>query len=323
MGKVKYKFNKDTLNYDEVVVSRWKRVFRILTYISASIFIAFIYYIIYSSFFDTPKERELKRECEMLTSYYQTLNKKFDRVDNVLKDIQQRDDNIYRSIYATEPIPWEKRVAGIGGASRNDELDALPNSDLVKSTSDRLDDIARRLYVQSRSFDEIINLVKNKEDMLRSIPAIQPISNRDLKRVASPFGMRIHPFYKVPKEHHGMDFTASSGTEIFATGDGVVKTVDHSKRGYGNKVVINHGYNYTTLYAHMSKIIVHKGQKIKRGQVIGYVGSTGMSMAPHLHYEVRISNKPVDPINYYFNDLTPAQFDKMIQLAANSGQAFD
>ncbi|MCT4639631.1 MAG: M23 family metallopeptidase [Bacteroidales bacterium] len=323
MGKVKYKFNKDTLNYDEVVVSKWKRVFRLLTYVSASIFIAFIYYIIYSSFFDTPKERELKRECEMLTSYYQTLNKKFDRVDNVLKDIQQRDDNIYRSIYATEPIPWEKRVAGIGGASRNSELDALPNSDLVKNTSDRLDDIARRLYVQSRSFDEIISLVKNKEDMLRSIPAIQPISNRDLKRVASPFGMRIHPFYKVPKEHHGMDFTASSGTEIFATGDGVIKTVDHSKRGYGNKVVINHGYNYSTLYAHMSKIIVRKGQKVKRGQVIGYVGSTGMSMAPHLHYEVRISNKPVDPINYYFNDLTPEQFDKMIQLAANSGQAFD
>lgn len=323
MSKSKYKFNHETLSFIKVRPSLKQKLIRGLTYLMATIVITIAYYSIYTSFFDTPKERGLKREREELILQFEMLNGKYSQVESVLKDIQQRDENIYRTIFEAEPIPSSIRSAGIGGADRYSELEGLSNSEIVIEATKKLDRLAKQIYIQTKSFDEIIDLAKNKEVMTRSIPAIQPISNKDLTRVASPFGVRIHPYYKVLKMHTGMDFTASTGTEVYATGDGVIVDVDHSKRGYGNTIIIDHGFGYKTLYAHLSEILVRPGKSVKRGEVIGLVGSTGMSLAPHLHYEVRKQDDPINPINFYFNDLTPEQYDRIIVLAANSGQSLD
>lgn len=323
MPKSKYKFNHETLSFIKVKRSLKERFLRGFTYSLATIVITIVYYSIYTSFFDTPKERGLKRERNELLNQFDTLNRKYSRIEVVLKDIQQRDVNIYRTIFEAEPIPLSIRSAGIGGTDRYSELEGLSNSDLVVEATKKLDQLTKQVYIQTKSFDEIIDLAKGKEIMARCIPAIQPISNKDLTRVASPFGVRIHPFYKVLKMHSGMDFTAPIGTEVYATGDGVIVGVDHSKRGYGNTIIIDHGYGYKTLYAHLSEILVRPGKKVRRGEVIGLVGSTGMSLAPHLHYEVRKQDDPINPINFYFNDLTPEQYDKIITIAANSGQSLD
>ena len=215
------------------------------------------------------------------------------------------------------------REGGIGGVNRYEELEGYDYSDIVIETSMRLDKILKKVYVQSKSFDDLITMAEEKEEMLRAIPAIQPISNKDLKRTASGWGYRIHPIYKIRKFHYGMDFTAPTGTEIYSTGDGTIVSLKSSKRGLGNHIIIDHGYGYTTIYAHMSRFNVRQGQKVKRGDVIGYVGSTGLSTAPHLHYEVKLNGKNVDPANYYFNDLSPDEYERMIELAMKSGQSFD
>lgn len=323
MPKSKYRFNPESLSFVREYISIRKRIGRIATYLSASIVVAVIYYIIFSLFFDTPSERGLKREKEELLVHFELLNGRFEQVNAVMEDLQKRDDNIYRVIFEAEPIPSTVREAGIGGVDRYSELEGLSNGDIVIETAKKLDLIAKKAYIQSKSLDELENLAKRKEDMLRSIPAIQPISNNDLKRIASSFGMRIHPFYKVPKMHTGMDFTAPTGTDIYATGDGVVQKVDYSQRGYGNHVVIDHGFGYATLYAHMHSISVRPGQKVKRGSVIGQVGNTGMSVAPHLHYEVHKAGKQINPINYFFNDLTPEEYEKVIELSSLPTQSFD
>lgn len=323
MPKSKYKFNHETLSFIKVKASFKQKLARGLTYLMSTIVITIVYYSIYTSFFDTPKERGLKREREELLLQFELLNGKYEQVEAVLKDIQQRDENIYRTIFEAEPIPLSIRSAGIGGADRYSELENLSNSELVIEATKKLDRITKEIYIQTKSFDEIIELAKNKEEMVKSIPAIQPISNNDLTRVASPFGVRIHPYYKVLKMHTGMDFTAPSGTEVYSTGDGVIVDVDRSKRGYGNTIIIDHGFGYKTLYAHLSEILVGVGRKVKRGEVIGLVGNTGMSLAPHLHYEVRKQDEPINPVNFYFNDLTPEQYEKIIILAANSGQSLD
>ncbi|MDX9853358.1 MAG: M23 family metallopeptidase [Tenuifilaceae bacterium] len=323
MPKSKYRFNPESLSFVREHISIRKRIGRIATYLSASIVVAVIYYIIFSLFFDTPSERGLKREKEELLVHFELLNRRFEQVSAVMEDLQKRDDNIYRVIFEAEPIPSTVREAGIGGVDRYSELEGLSNGDIVIETAKKLDLIAKKAYIQSKSLDELENLAKRKEEMLRSIPAIQPISNNDLKRIASSFGMRIHPFYKVPKMHTGMDFTAPTGTDIYATGDGVVQKVDYSQRGYGNHVVIDHGFGYATLYAHMHSISVRPGQKVKRGSVIGQVGNTGMSVAPHLHYEVHKAGKQINPINYFFNDLTPEEYEKVIELSSLPTQSFD
>jgi len=323
MPKSKYKFNHETLSFIKVNHTLKDKIVRGLTYLMGTIVITIVYYSIYTSFFDTPKERGLRREKDELLFQFDILNGKYNQIEAVLKDIQQRDENIYRTIFEAEPIPLSIRTAGFGGADRYSELEGLSNSDIVIESYKKLDKLSNEVYVQTRSFDEIIALAKNKELMTKSIPTIQPISNKDLTRVASPFGVRIHPFYKVLKMHTGMDFTAPTGTEVYATGDGVVIDADHSKRGYGNTVIIDHGFGYKTLYAHLSEILVRSGKTVKRGEVIGLVGSTGMSLAPHLHYEVRKNDEPINPINFYFNDLTPEQYERIIVIATNSGQSLD
>jgi murein DD-endopeptidase MepM/ murein hydrolase activator NlpD len=245
------------------------------------------------------------------------------QVEKVLDEIQERDDNIYRVIFEADPIPNSIRKQGFGGINRYEKLLGLSNSELMINTSKKIDQLTKQLYLQSKSFDEVIDLAKNKSNMLASIPAIQPVANKDLKRMASGYGYRIHPIYKTRKMHYGMDFSAKTGTEIYATGDGVVSKIKRSKRGYGNYVKINHGFGYETLYAHMSKYIVKKGQRVKRGEVIGYVGNSGISTAPHLHYEVRKDNKKINPMNFYYNDLSPEEYEKMLEISLQSNQSLD
>jgi murein DD-endopeptidase MepM/ murein hydrolase activator NlpD len=283
----------------------------------------FLIYIAASKLIDSPKEKLLKKENNQLKAQYELVNKRMDQLTVVLEDIERRDDEIYRIIFEAEPIPKEIREAGFGGVNRYKKLDGFRNSELIKESAQKLDQITKQLYIQSKSFDEVHDMAVRKEEMLASIPAIQPVSNKDLKRMASGYGMRMHPIYKRRKMHTGMDFSAERGTEIYATGAGKVIHVEKSRRGYGNHVIIDHGYGYQTLYAHMSKFSVRRGEKIKRGQVIGYVGNTGTSVAPHLHYEVIKNGEKVNPINYYFNDLTPEEYEKMIEFASQPTQSFD
>jgi murein DD-endopeptidase MepM/ murein hydrolase activator NlpD len=279
--------------------------------------------MIFYQFFDSPKEKRLKLEIQNLTSQYEVINNDMQQVETVLDEIQDRDDNIYRVIFEADPIPTSIRKQGFGGVNRYEKLLGLSNSELMINTSKKIDQLTKQLYLQSKSFDEVIDLAKNKSNMLASIPAIQPVANKDLKRMASGYGYRIHPIYKTRKMHYGMDFSAKTGTEIYATGDGIVSKIKRSKRGYGNYVKINHGFGYETLYAHMSKYIVKRGQKVKRGEVIGYVGNSGISTAPHLHYEVRKDNKKINPMNFYYNDLNPEEYEKMLEISLQSNQSLD
>jgi murein DD-endopeptidase MepM/ murein hydrolase activator NlpD len=296
---------------------------RILAYFIGSLIFALIYWIIFASFFDSPKEKALKREVEQMTIQYDLIHREMSNVENVLEDLQKTDDNLYRTIFEAEPIPSEQREGGIGGVNRYEALEGYNNSNLVIETATRLDKIRKKVYVQSKSYDELIKMAENKGDMLKSVPAIIPISNKDLTRTASGFGWRIHPYYKISKFHYGMDFTAPAGTDVYATGNGVVVDVSSSQRGLGKHITIDHGFGYTSTYAHLSNFNVRVGQRVQRGDIIGYVGSTGMSVANHLHYEIKLNGINVDPVNYYFEDLSSAEYEKMIEIASKTGQSFD
>ncbi len=323
MAKEKFKFNPESLKYDRIEFNSSDKLLRVLAYFGGSLILAFLYILVFSQFFGTPKERKLKRENHQLVSQFEIMTMKLDQVQAVLTDLEERDDNLYRTIFEAEPISNSVRVQGVGGVDRYAKLDGFDYSDLVIETAKELDALTRRVYIQSKSYDDLIEMAKNKDVMLASIPAIMPISNKDLKRTASGWGWRIHPIYKTRKFHYGMDFTAPTGTEIYATGDGKIIQVKKSRRGYGNKLVVDHGFGYRTLYGHLSRFNVKRGQKVKRGDVIGYVGNTGLSTAPHLHYEVQQNGKKVNPLNFYNNDLTAEEYQRMIEISANSGQSFD
>lgn len=323
MAKVKYRYNSESLSYDRIEKSFGKKLLVVLSYLVVLLAVAIILNLLYSGLFNTPKEKKLMRENNQLLFQYELLNERIADLESVLSDIEKRDDNIYRTIFNAEPIPRSIRDAGFGGVNRYEYLEGFDQSEIVIETAKKLDKITKAVYVQSKSYDEVINLALNREDQLACLPAIQPISNKDLTRTASGWGFRIHPIYKILKFHYGMDFTAPTGTEIYATGNGRIVTVEWSRRGYGNQIIIDHGYGYRTMYAHMSDFNVKLGQEVKRGDVIGYVGSTGLSTAPHLHFEVHLNGKKVNPINYYFNDLSPEEFDRMIEISMHSGQTFD
>jgi len=323
MAKIKYYYDTQTLSYKRIQLSKLEKTKKYLIFFSSSIFLSLVIIIMFFQFFDSPKEKRLKDEIYNLTSQYYVINNNMKQIEVVLDDIQQRDDNIYRTIFEADPIPNSIRKQGFGGVNRYKKFEGYSNSKIIINTTRKIDQLTKQLYLQSKSFDEIINLAKNKSEMLASIPAIQPVSNKNLSRMASGYGYRIHPIYKTRKLHTGMDFSAKTGTEIYATGDGVISKIRRSKRGYGNHVKINHGFGYETLYAHMSKYIVKRGQKVKRGEVIGYVGSTGTSVAPHLHYEVHKDKRRINPINFYYNDLNPEEYEKMIEISSQSNQSFD
>lgn len=323
MANTKYKFNPESLSFDKVRLGAKAVFLRLLAYIIGSVIIAVMYSFIFALFIDSPKEKALKREIAQLTLQYELINREMGNLEKVIGHLQETDDNLYRTIFGAEPIPATLRQGGVGGVNRYDELEGFNNSKIVLETTKRLDGIRKKIYVQSKSFDDLIILAKEKEDMLRSIPAILPVSTKDLTRIASGFGLRIHPVYKISKFHAGMDFTAPLGTEIYAAGDGTVSGVYSNKRGMGNYIVINHGFGYSSTYAHLDSFAVRSGQKVHRGDVIGFVGNTGMSVAPHLHYEVKLNNANVDPVNYFFNDLTAAEYESMIDIASKTGQSFD
>lgn len=323
MAKAKYRYNPHTLSYDKIELSFKDKIFRGSMILGASIIIGIGIYFVTDAFVDSPKEKQLKKDNAELLSRYSILDKKAEQLAIVLGDIQHRDDNIYRIIFEAEPIASEIREAGFGGVNRYKELENFTNAELIVNASKKLDKLSKQLYIQSKSFDEVFEMAKKKEEMLASLPAIQPVSNVDLTRMASGYGYRTDPVYKTTKFHAGMDFTAPRGTPIYATGDGKIIQADAANRGYGNHVRIKHGYGYVTLYAHMSKFNCKVGQKVKRGDVIGYVGNTGKSVGPHCHYEVRKNGNPINPVNFYFNDLTPEQYAKMLELANDPTQSLD
>ncbi len=323
MKNPKYKFNPESLSFDKISLGVRDILLRTLAILIGSVMIAVVFNFLYGLFFDTPKEKALKREIEQLTLQYELIHREMANLEKVIEHLQETDDNLYRTIFGAEPIQPTQRQAGIGGVNRYDELEGYNNSRLVIETARRLDDIRKDVYVQSKSFDELILLSREKENMLRSIPAIIPISTKDLTRIASGFGLRIHPIYKISKFHAGMDFTAPLGTEVYSSGDGTIESVNSGLRGMGNYVVINHGFGYSSLYAHLDSYSVKPGQKVHRGDVIGYVGNTGLSIAPHLHYEIKLNGLNVDPVNYFFNDLSAAEYEKMIEIASKTGQSFD
>lgn len=322
MAKKKYKINPETLAMEQVEhgFRYWVRQTGI--YILAGIVIGILFLYLFLTFFPSPREKQLLREKASLESQLEVLNNQVDQMQVVMTDLQQRDDNLYRVLFGAEPIPLSVRQGAQRKIDYYEQLAQMTNSELAADLSLKVDLLEKEIYVQAKSYDEVAQMAKEQEIRMENIPAIQPVMNKDLKRVASGYGMRIDPVYHVRKFHQGMDFTAPTGTEVFATGNAKVDFAGW-KQGYGNTVILDHGYGYKTLYAHLYKTLVRKGQKVRRSDIIALVGNTGKSTGPHLHYEVRLNNKPVDPRNYYFYDLSPEEYDQMIQLSNNFGQMLD
>ena len=323
MARKKYIFNPQTLEYEEYKTSGKKKFWSVVLYLLSTSVTAFVIVILIQNFFGSPTERRQSREIEYLKLQYDIMNDKIDNLDLLLAELEDRDDNIYRMIFEAEPIPSSVRKAGYGGSNRYMALDGYVNSDMVVSTAKRIDVLSSQLYVQSKSFDEIYDMAKNKAEMLSCIPAIMPVKGTDIYRISSHYGHRTDPFYKVTKFHGGIDFSGPVGLGIYATGDGVVTRVEINKSGYGNNIVVDHGYGYKTRYAHLHSFSVKKGDKVKRGQEIGKMGNTGKSTAPHLHYEVIKNNKAVNPINFFYNDITPEEYDKILELSQHPSQTMD
>ena len=322
MSKKKYKINPETLAMEQVEqgLGYWLRQTGI--YILAGIVLGVLFLYLFLIFFPSPREKQLLREKEALEAQLTHLHQQVDQMQIVMTDLQQRDDNLYRVLFGAEPIPMSIRQGTQRKIAYYEELASMTNSQLSADLALKVDVLEKEMYVQAKSYDDILEMAKNQEIRMKNIPAIQPVMNKDLKRVASGYGMRIDPVYHVRKFHQGMDFTAPTGTEVFATGNAKVKFTGW-KQGYGNTVILDHGFGYETLYAHLYKSLVRKGQKVRRSDIIALVGNSGKSTGPHLHYEVRLNGKPVDPRNYYFYDLSPEEYDQMIQLSNNFGQMLD
>lgn len=323
MRNVYYKYNDKTKTYDRVYPNMRSRL---LTYLRNILFWALIGvggYFIALLILGTPEDAEdLREENARLQTQYEVLSQRLDEAMEVMEDIRQRDDNLYRVMFMADPVSKDVRNATYTGTNRYEELEDLDNAALVMATTQKMDMLARKLYIQSKSFDEIVDFYKNHEDMLRHLPAIQPVSNKDLKRTASGFGYRIHPIYQTRIFHDGMDFSCDIGTPVYATADGVVKNA-RWERGYGYIVTIDHGYGYETRYAHLKSFNVKRGQKVVRGETIALSGNTGRSSGPHVHYEVLQRGRPVNPANYYFMDLDADLYDEMIRMANNHGKVMD
>ena len=323
MSKVKYYYDAESLSYKKI--KRKKRT----TFKYASVFLlgsalfGFLFVFLASQYVESPKERALKRELQNSQLQFELLNKKMKYAEDVLANVAERDNNIYRVYFEANPIPDEQRKAGFGGINRYKNLEGFDNSKLIIESNKRLDILQKQIVVQSKSLDEIAILAEDKEKLLAAIPAIQPVRNQDLKRMASGYGMRSDPFTKARKMHYGMDFSAPRGTPIYASGDGIIDRADNTATGYGNHIRINHGYGYVSLYAHLYKYNVRKNQKVKRGDLIGFVGSTGRSEGPHLHYEIFKDGEHINPINFYYGSLTAEEFNIMLQHASMENQSLD
>lgn len=323
MKKIKYYYNTHTLRYEKLETPLRVRLLQLFGFIAASIVTGMIIFAVAFRYIDSPKEKLLRQQNDDLRQNYSIMEERLKQLEMQMDELANRDNTVYRSIFEANPIPDSARIREMEKRKEVQLVQSMGSTELVKNMTAQLNNLALRMAYQERSFDDITKMVKNKEQLLASIPAIQPISNKNLTRVASGFGYRIDPIYKDRRAHMGMDFTAPRGTPIYATADGVVKDAGFNTGGFGNRVVINHGNSYETLYGHMYRIKARVGQRVKRGEVIGYVGNTGKSSGPHCHYEVHRYGSPVNPIYYFYNDLTPAQFDRLLKLAAASNQSMD
>ena len=325
MARIKYYYDTETCKYERVKVTMWDVILNLMGFLSVALILAIGIVLIYNTYFESPKEALLRKENEELVLHYQILEKNINDVNQMIIALRERDDNIYRTIFEADPIPSTIRQAGVGGAERYRALleEGLEQEELIIETNKKIDKLKKQMYIQTRSYDEIMRMAMAKSDMLASIPAIQPIHNKELTQLASGFGMRIHPIYKGRRMHWGIDFSAPRGTPVYATGDGevVLAKISYLKTGYGNQVEIDHGYGYLTKYAHMQMLVVKKGQKVKRGDLIGYVGNTGGSTAPHVHYEIIKDNKKIDPIQYMIQDISDEEYQKLLELAARENQS--
>jgi len=322
MRKVYYIYNPQTQTYDRIYPTFRQRLRGITRRLFYGMGFGVAGFLVFFIIFGSPSEKELRIENSRLLAQYNVLSRQLDESLAVLQDIQQRDDNLYRVIFQADPISPAIRKAGYGGTNRYEELLDMANAKLVINTTQKLDMLNKQLYIQSKSFDDVVELSKNHEQMLQSIPAIQPIANKDLRQTASGYGRRVDPIYGTVKLHSGMDFSAHPGTDVYAIGDGKVVKMGWES-GYGNTIIIDHGFGYRTVYAHLRDFRTKLGKKVVRGEVIGGVGSTGKSTGPHLHYEVHVKGQVVNPVNYYFMDLSPEDYERMIQIAANHGKVFD
>ncbi len=323
MARIKYYYDTESCKYERVRVSTWDIVLNFLGFIAISMILAVGMMYVYGYYFDSPKEALLKKENQELKFYYEVLNKELESVKKMLSALEVRDDNVYRVIFGSEPIPSSIRNAGVGGVNRYKDIlnEDLEMEDLVINTKSGIDRLKKKMYIQSKSYDELMELAQNKEKLYSSMPAIQPVSNKNLRRLSSGFGMRIDPILKVRQMHPGIDFSAPIGTPVYATGDGVVKMVRTSYGGYGKRVEIDHGFGFITRYAHLDSYIVKRGQEIKRGECIGYVGNTGKSTAPHLHYEIIKDHRQINPVHYFYKDLSPQEYEEILELASIENQS--
>ncbi|MCM5529495.1 M23 family metallopeptidase [Parasegetibacter sp. NRK P23] len=323
MKKVKYYYNTHTLRYEKLEVPLRVKLLRVLGFLAAAIVTAFIIVAIAFQYLDSPKEKMLRAENEAMKDDYELLDKQIRELNTRLRELETRDNEVYRSIFEANPIPDSARAKQLEQKKEEQLVASLNDIQLARSIASSIKNLTARMDAQKKSYGDIEGFIKNKEDLLASTPAIQPVSNADLKRLASGFGYRIDPIYKMTKFHAGLDFSAPQGTPVYASANGTISVAGNLGNGYGNHVVIRHGYGYETLYGHLYKIKARNGQKVKRGEIIGYVGSTGKSTGPHLHYEVHRNGVKVDPIYYFYNDLSPEQFDRMLKMAAAGNQSFD
>ena len=323
MKKIKYYYNTHTLRYEKLETPLRVKLIRVFGFIAAALVTAMIISFFAFRFIGSPNEKLLRSENERMKDRYRELSKELNTIELQMAELEKRDNEVYRAIFEANPIPDSARAKELEKELQIAKVESMEGSDLVNSIISTLNNLSSRVKAQQASFKEVTALVKNKEKLLAATPAIQPVSNKDLKRIASGFGYRIDPIYKTVKLHPGLDFTAPAGTPIYATADGVIEFSGNRGDGYGNNVIINHGFGYKTLYGHMYRIKARGGQKVIRGEVIGWVGSTGKSTGPHCHYEVIKNGNKIDPIYFFYNDLTPEQFDRLLKTAAASNQSFD
>jgi len=323
MKKIKYYFDTHTLRYEKLITPLRVKLLRIFVFMATAVVTAGIIVAIAFQYIDSPKTIMLQQQNAELKNNYALIQQQVSTLQQEMDELLKRDNNVYRSIFESSPIPDSARLKAMENLKEVQLVTGLGETELVKSIGSQLNRLSLLVAYQEKSFTDIEAMVKNKEKLLAAIPAIQPVSDKDLTRIASGFGTRIDPVYKVPKFHAGLDFTAPVGTPIYATADGVVTDAGYNSGGYGNRVVISHGFGYETVYGHMYRVKARAGQKVKRGEVIGYVGSTGKSTGPHCHYEVHRSDNPVDPVYYFYNDLTPEQYDRLLKLAQTANQSFD
>ena len=323
MKKIKYYYNTHLLRYEKLETPLRVKLLRVFGFIAAALVTSGIISYFAFQFIGSPAERLLRAENERLGARYQNLIEQTRELQQQMQELEKRDNEVYRSIFEAEPIPDSIRAVALEKQKEVAMVENMEDDELLKSIQLSLTRLSNRIEAQNKSYKQIAGLINNKEKILASTPAIQPVSNKDLNRIASGFGYRIDPIYKTVKMHAGLDFTAPQGTPIYATADGRVTTAGYSDGGYGNHVVLNHGYGYETLYGHMVRIKARNGQRVKRGEIIGYVGTTGKSTGPHCHYEVHKNGQKLDPVYFFYNDLSPQEFDELLKRAKASNQSFD